>query len=160
MPEEKPKRNRSTDASSSKSKDKRLTSRIATAAALSWKQQCKDLVELLRQSEDAAPFLQPVNVLDVPDYLQVIDHPMDLQTVREELQVRFGPLLKFKIKLNQIIFLRKNLINGFDWGRSFQLDVLSPWHFFGVQIESSSLSYRLLTVDYLFAYFYIHLLIG
>lgn len=86
MPEEKPKRSRNGGASSS-SKDKRLTSRIATAAALSWKQQCKDLVESLRQSEDAAPFLQPVNVLDVPDYLQVIDHPMDLQTVREELQV-------------------------------------------------------------------------
>lgn len=43
-------------------------------------------METLRQSEDAAPFREPVNILDVPDYLQYVDHPMDLQTVREELQ--------------------------------------------------------------------------
>ena len=60
---------------------------MATAAALSWKQQCKDLLETLNQSEDAGPFREPVSILDVPDYLQVIDHPMDLQTVREQLQV-------------------------------------------------------------------------
>jgi len=45
------------------------------------------LLDTLHQSEDAAPFREPVSILDVPDYLQVIDHPMDLQTVREQLQV-------------------------------------------------------------------------
>lgn len=67
--------------------EKKINTRIAKAAALSWKQQCKDLLEVLNQSEDAAPFREPVSILDVPDYLQVIDHPMDLQTVREQLQV-------------------------------------------------------------------------
>lgn len=60
---------------------------MATAAALSWKQQCKDLLETLNQSEDSSPFREPVNILEFPDYLQIIDHPMDLQTVREQLQV-------------------------------------------------------------------------
>lgn len=60
---------------------------MATAAALSWKQQCKDLWDTLNQSEDAGPFREPVNILDEPNYLQTIDHPMDLQTVREQLQV-------------------------------------------------------------------------
>jgi bromodomain and WD repeat domain-containing protein 1/3 len=68
-------------------KDKQISSRIATAAALNWKQQCKDLLDKLWQMEDSEPFREPVNILDVPDYLQVIDHPMDLQTVREQLQV-------------------------------------------------------------------------
>ena len=63
-----------------------MNTRIAKAAALSWKQQCKDLLDGLWQLEDAGPFKQPVNILDVPDYFQVIDHPMDLQTVREELE--------------------------------------------------------------------------
>ena len=58
-------------------KDKQISSRIATAAALNWKQQCKDLLDKLRQMEDSEPFREPVNILDVPDYLQVIDHPMD-----------------------------------------------------------------------------------
>lgn len=37
--------------------------------------------------EDSEPFREPVSILDVPDYPQVIDHPMDLQTVGEQLQV-------------------------------------------------------------------------
>lgn len=45
------------------------------------------MIETLCQSEDAGPFREPVSILDVPDYLQVIDHPMDLGTVREQLQV-------------------------------------------------------------------------
>lgn len=67
--------------------EKRISTRLAAVAMLSWKQQCKDLLDRMRQLDDAVPFLEPVNILDEPDYLQVIDHPMDLQTVREQLQV-------------------------------------------------------------------------
>ncbi|XP_057373055.1 bromodomain and WD repeat-containing protein 3-like [Daphnia carinata] len=70
-----------------KSKEKKINTRIAKAAALSWKQQCRDLLEMLYNSEDGGPFREPVSILEVPDYLQVIDHPMDLLTVREQLQV-------------------------------------------------------------------------
>ena len=74
----------------SKSKEKRITTRLARAAALSWKQECKDLLDILRRSDDAAPFREPVSILEHPDYDQIIGHPMDLQTVREELQVSFA----------------------------------------------------------------------
>lgn len=60
---------------------------MAAVATLSWKQQCRDLLNRLCQSDDATPFLEPVNPLDEPDYHTVVDHPMDLQTVREQLQV-------------------------------------------------------------------------
>ena len=35
---------------------------------------------------DSVPFRQPVNFELVPDYLRVVDYPMDLQTVGEQLQ--------------------------------------------------------------------------
>ena len=56
------------------------------AADLSWGEQCQNLLDILNRSEDSIPFRQPVNLLNVPDYLQVIDQPMDLQTVGEKLQ--------------------------------------------------------------------------
>lgn len=37
------------------------------------------------QSDDSQPFREPVDTLEHPDYLQIIDTPMDLLTVREEL---------------------------------------------------------------------------
>ena len=42
-----------------------------------WKEECKNLLEDLDQSEDS----------DESDYRQVTDHPMDLKTVGEKLQV-------------------------------------------------------------------------
>ena len=53
------------------------------AVGVSWKEECKDLLEILNQSKDAGPFREPVSILDVPDYLQVIEHPMDLQGLSE-----------------------------------------------------------------------------
>ena len=70
-----------------KSKDKRLSTRLATAVALSWKQQCKELLEMIYNTEDAQPFRAPANVQELPGYERVVDHPMDLQTIREQLQV-------------------------------------------------------------------------
>lgn len=39
------------------------------------------------QSEDSQPFREPVDTLEHPDYLQIIDTPMDLLTVKEQLLV-------------------------------------------------------------------------
>lgn len=55
--------------------------------ALSWKHQCKELVDVMWNMEDALPFRVPVNLRDFPDYTRYVDHPMDLQTIREQLQV-------------------------------------------------------------------------
>ncbi|KAK8727619.1 hypothetical protein OTU49_009654, partial [Cherax quadricarinatus] len=50
-----------------------------------WQQKCKDLLRSIFEREDSMPFRYPVNLDRYPDYSQVIDVPMDLTTVREEL---------------------------------------------------------------------------
>ena len=61
--------------------------KIRLAKDVGWKEQCKDLLGILNHSGDSVPFRQPVNILDEPNYRNFIDHPMDLQTVGEKLQV-------------------------------------------------------------------------
>ena len=56
------------------------------AVGVSWKEECEDLLEILNQSEDAGPFRKPISILNVPNYLQVIEHATDFQTVREKLE--------------------------------------------------------------------------
>ena len=55
-------------------------------ATLSWKEECKELLENLNRSKDSIPFRQPVDFEQVPNYLLVVDQPMDLQTVGEQLR--------------------------------------------------------------------------
>ncbi|XP_017736174.1 PREDICTED: bromodomain and WD repeat-containing protein 1 [Rhinopithecus bieti] len=50
-----------------------------------WKKQCKELVNLIFQCEDSEPFRQPVDLVEYPDYRDIIDTPMDFGTVRETL---------------------------------------------------------------------------
>ncbi|XP_060054692.1 bromodomain and WD repeat-containing protein 1 isoform X1 [Erinaceus europaeus] len=51
-----------------------------------WRKQCKELVSLIFQCEDSEPFRQPVDLVEYPDYRDIIDTPMDLGTVRETLE--------------------------------------------------------------------------
>uniref|UniRef100_T1J4N0 Bromo domain-containing protein n=1 Tax=Strigamia maritima TaxID=126957 RepID=T1J4N0_STRMM len=51
----------------------------------SWKQQSKELLDLIYQCGDSAPFQSPVDLFDYPDYREIIDTPMDFGTVREQL---------------------------------------------------------------------------
>ncbi|XP_045621318.2 bromodomain and WD repeat-containing protein 3 isoform X2 [Procambarus clarkii] len=50
-----------------------------------WQHRCKDLLRSIFEREDSMPFRYPVDLDRYPDYSQVIDVPMDLTTVREEL---------------------------------------------------------------------------
>ncbi|XP_044016177.1 bromodomain and WD repeat-containing protein 3 isoform X2 [Aphidius gifuensis] len=50
-----------------------------------WKVSCRKLLETLWQCEDSIPFREPVDRLEHPDYYQVIDTPMDLRTVKEDM---------------------------------------------------------------------------
>jgi len=61
--------------------------RTAAAAAIptDWRRECRDLLEMLWSCEDSTPFRMPVDQLEHPDYYQVIDTPMDLRTVKEDL---------------------------------------------------------------------------
>lgn len=50
-----------------------------------WRVSCRELLDLLVQCDDSAPFREPVDTLEHPDYLQIVDTPMDLRTVKEDL---------------------------------------------------------------------------
>lgn len=49
-------------------------------------QNMKALLAKLQQFEFISPFLLPVNPADVPDYLDIVRHPMDLSTVQRKLK--------------------------------------------------------------------------
>ncbi|XP_055320942.1 bromodomain and WD repeat-containing protein 3 isoform X2 [Sitodiplosis mosellana] len=50
-----------------------------------WRDKCRQVLEIIWNHEDSEPFREPVDTIDHPDYLQVIDTPMDLRTVKEDL---------------------------------------------------------------------------
>ncbi|CAJ1065766.1 bromodomain and WD repeat-containing protein 3 isoform X4 [Xyrichtys novacula] len=52
----------------------------------SWKEQCKNLLNYIFDCEDSEPFRQPVDPLNYPDYLEIIDTPMDFGTVKRTLE--------------------------------------------------------------------------
>ncbi|XP_013888233.1 PH-interacting protein [Austrofundulus limnaeus] len=50
-----------------------------------WKGRCKELLDLIFQCEDSEPFREPVDLQEYPDYLQIVDSPMDFGTVQKKL---------------------------------------------------------------------------
>ncbi|XP_063757766.1 PH-interacting protein isoform X2 [Eleginops maclovinus] len=50
-----------------------------------WKGRCKELLDLIFQCEDSEPFREPVDLQEYPDYLQIVDSPMDFSTVLNTL---------------------------------------------------------------------------
>uniref|UniRef100_A0A096MCM3 Bromo domain-containing protein n=1 Tax=Poecilia formosa TaxID=48698 RepID=A0A096MCM3_POEFO len=50
-----------------------------------WKGRCKELLDLIFQCEDSEPFREPVDIQEYPDYLQIVDSPMDFGTVLKKL---------------------------------------------------------------------------
>ena len=58
----------------------------------------------LRVMDEALQFLQPVNPKKVPDYLDKIQRPMDLQTIRENIQQKkYHSREEFLSDMNQIV---------------------------------------------------------
>ncbi|XP_046732894.1 bromodomain and WD repeat-containing protein 3 isoform X3 [Silurus meridionalis] len=51
-----------------------------------WKDACKQLLDYMFECEDSEPFRQPVDQNEYQDYLEIIDTPMDLETVRQTLE--------------------------------------------------------------------------
>lgn len=51
-----------------------------------WKIQCKELINFIFQCEDSEPFRHPVDLVEYPDYRDIIDTPMDFGTVKETLE--------------------------------------------------------------------------
>ncbi|CAI9591490.1 unnamed protein product, partial [Staurois parvus] len=52
----------------------------------SWKDKCKELLDLIYEREDSEPFRQPVNRVSYPDYQDIIETPMDFSTVKATLE--------------------------------------------------------------------------
>lgn len=50
-----------------------------------WQQNCRDLLDYLFDLQDSSPFRSPVDPIQYPTYEQLIDTPMDLTTVKEQL---------------------------------------------------------------------------
>ncbi|XP_018327576.1 bromodomain and WD repeat-containing protein 3 isoform X2 [Agrilus planipennis] len=50
-----------------------------------WKHEARALLEAMWQCEDSSPFKAPVDHLKHPDYYRIIDTPMDLGTIKEDL---------------------------------------------------------------------------
>ncbi|XP_024885471.1 PH-interacting protein isoform X2 [Temnothorax curvispinosus] len=71
----------------STSKPRSASSRNLRSQEISqdWKLACRQLLESLWQCEDSIPFREPVDRLEHPEYYQIIDTPMDLRTVKEDL---------------------------------------------------------------------------
>ncbi|XP_071444927.1 bromodomain and WD repeat-containing protein 3 isoform X2 [Hetaerina americana] len=61
------------------------TSSTHSGISWCWKRRCKELLDSLWQCEDSEPFRHPVNGDEHPDYYDVVDAPMDLQTVKSNL---------------------------------------------------------------------------
>ncbi|MEQ2191132.1 hypothetical protein XENOCAPTIV_021626 [Xenoophorus captivus] len=51
-----------------------------------WKEHCRHLVNYIFDCEDSEPFRQPVDPENYPDYLDIIDAPMDFGTIKRTLE--------------------------------------------------------------------------
>ncbi|XP_011615359.1 PH-interacting protein [Takifugu rubripes] len=50
-----------------------------------WRGRCKELLDLIFQCEDSEPFREPVDLQEYPDYLEIVESPMDFGTVLSTL---------------------------------------------------------------------------
>ncbi|KAL7865002.1 hypothetical protein AOLI_G00164220 [Acnodon oligacanthus] len=62
-----------------------LRNKPASGDPQAWRGRCRELLELIFQCEDSEPFRQPVDLEEYPDYLDIVDTPMDFGTVLSTL---------------------------------------------------------------------------
>ena len=98
---------------------------------------CKILLEIMNLSQDSLPFrTEPVNVLRAAVYLQVIDFPMDLQTVGEKLEAnKYATPNEFAKDVRLIFENSKKLYPNTKYkiyGQTDQLSFLFEKHFHNI----------------------------
>ncbi|XP_054274106.1 transcription initiation factor TFIID subunit 1-like [Macrosteles quadrilineatus] len=72
----------------------------------------ESILNEMRDLPDVQPFLFPVNAKVVPDYYKIVQRPMDLQTIRENLrQKKYQSREEFLADVNQIVE-NSTLYNG------------------------------------------------
>lgn len=69
-----------------KEKDKAKADKKATKKLIKELSVCKSILEEMEVHEDSWPFLLPVNTKQFPTYKKIIKNPMDLSTIRKNLQ--------------------------------------------------------------------------
>lgn len=57
----------------------------AMADHRSFKEQCDEVISTLIQHENSWPFRKPVDTKKIRDYLEVIQSPMDLETIQKKV---------------------------------------------------------------------------
>ena len=69
---------------------------MAIASALTWKEDCKNLLNILNREEDSEHFREPVDLLRYTKYRKYVNHPMDCwgkigsHKLRKNFRVRQG----------------------------------------------------------------------
>uniref|UniRef100_A0A6A7G1C5 PH-interacting protein isoform X2 n=3 Tax=Hirondellea gigas TaxID=1518452 RepID=A0A6A7G1C5_9CRUS len=66
-------------------KGRRGRRKKSALSSIPWQQQCKDVLRTLFERQDSTPFRYPVDQEIYPDYSRVVEIPMDLTSVREEV---------------------------------------------------------------------------
>ncbi|XP_071819234.1 PH-interacting protein-like isoform X2 [Apostichopus japonicus] len=101
-----------TDSSNKPPAKKRRSMRTYDDKA--WIEECRRLLDIMFASQDSTPFRQPVDKSVYPNYRNVIDHPMDLSTVREQLNSRlYEDPIEFA-KDVRLIFTNSKAFNTMD----------------------------------------------
>ena len=90
-----------------KTANRRRTDPVVTLSTM-----LEEILNEMRESPDVQPFLFPVSTKAVPDYYRIIQRPMDLQTIRENLrQKKYQSREEFLCDVNQILE-NSTLYNG------------------------------------------------
>jgi transcription initiation factor TFIID subunit 1 len=90
-----------------KTANRRRTDPVVTLSTM-----LEEILNEMRESADVQPFLFPVSTKAVPDYYRIIQRPMDLQTIRENLrQKKYQSREEFLCDVNQILE-NSTLYNG------------------------------------------------
>lgn len=58
---------------------------FSSSRKLDWRTKCREILDVIWNSPDSQPFREPVDTIEHPDYLQIVDTPMDLRTIKEDL---------------------------------------------------------------------------
>jgi transcription initiation factor TFIID subunit 1 len=72
----------------------------------------ENLLNELREAQDAQPFLAPVNSKKVPDYYNVVKNPLDLQTIRKRVNEKFYKERNLFLADMQVLIDNSALYNG------------------------------------------------
>ncbi len=81
-----------------KTANRRRTDPVVTLSTI-----LEEILNEMRESADVQPFLFPVPSKSVPDYYKIVQRPMDLQTIRDNLrQKKYQSREEFLSDVNQV----------------------------------------------------------